>query len=353
MTPKRLVIGTFAISRGMMLIVAAYVMLSNNKSMADVLGNWDVQHFLAIARNGYAEANDVAFFPGWPMVLRFIDFCGLPMIATGALLATGLSAVAAAALYRIGGPMAAVVWLLAPTAVFTAVPYTESLFCAAAFWAWERAGSKHWGQAAGLAALAATVRVSGLFLIGALALYALTQSGPWLIRFRRWLWLLIPAGVLATYVIYLYFLRGSWTVWYDAQVDGWYRGFTWPWDCLSNTIEASADDAYPDSPEWHHIFRAETISWVLGILTTIVCLFRKKLAEAAWVFVQVLAFCTSAWLMSVNRALLLWFPLWTELGGIANTRSPILRPLLAVAGAALLCLQCTWAWLFFTGHWAS
>ena len=33
----------------------------------------------------------------------------------------------------------AVLWLFAPTAVFTTVPYTESLFCAAAFWAWERA----------------------------------------------------------------------------------------------------------------------------------------------------------------------------------------------------------------------
>ena len=42
------------------------------------------------------------------------------------------------ALYRLGGPLAAVARPFAPTAVFTVVPYTESLFCAAAFWAWER-----------------------------------------------------------------------------------------------------------------------------------------------------------------------------------------------------------------------
>ena len=56
------------------------------------------------------------------------------------------SAVAAAALLRLGGPWAAVAWLFAPTAVFTTVPYTESVFCALAFWAWERARADRWGR---------------------------------------------------------------------------------------------------------------------------------------------------------------------------------------------------------------
>ena len=87
------------------------------------------------------------------------------------------SAVAAAALLRLGGPWAAVAWLFAPTAVFTVVPYTESLFCAAAFWAWERARADRWAAAAMLAAAACTLRVSGLFLVGALFVMLITTRG--------------------------------------------------------------------------------------------------------------------------------------------------------------------------------
>ena len=97
------------------------------------------------------------------------------MAITGVIISLVGSAVAAAALLRLGGPWAAVAWLFAPTAVFTTVPYTESLFCAAAFWAWERARADRWLAAALLTALACTLRVSGLFLVGALLVMIITS----------------------------------------------------------------------------------------------------------------------------------------------------------------------------------
>ena len=103
----------------------------------------------------------MAFFPGLPVLLSLFAQIGVPMAVSGVIISTLCSAVAAAALYRLGGPWAAVAWLFAPTAVFTTVPYTESLFCAAAFWAWERARSDRWLAAAVLASIACTVRVSG------------------------------------------------------------------------------------------------------------------------------------------------------------------------------------------------
>ena len=48
----------------------------------------------------------------------------------------------------------------------------------------------------------------------------------------------------------------------------------------------------------------------LGILATVWCLTRRMWAEATWVGIQVLAFSVSYWFFSVNRATLLWFPLW-------------------------------------------
>ena len=351
----RLVVQTLVGTRLVMLVVAAWVMLSERRSLSDVFGNWDVVHYLAIAADGYAEPNSIAFFPGWPLLVRLASASGLPPLVAGMLVALVASALAAWALYRLGGAPAAIAWLLAPTAVFTMVPYTEAVFCAAAFWAWERATARQWGAAAALAAVAASVRVSGVFLVLALVVLGLTQPGRVQERGRRLAWLAVPASVVAAYLGYLYVLTGSWTAWLDAQSSGWARGFATPWDSLLHTLSVLEPGAYADHPEWRWVFMAELAAMAVGVLVTVVCLVRRRWGEATWVGVQVVAFGTSYWYMSVNRAVLLWFPLWTWLGELATDRER--RVVRAVVAGALpvvaLAVQAVWAWLFFTGRWAS
>ncbi len=128
---------------------------------------------------------------------------------------------AAAALIRLGGPWAAIAWLFAPTAVFTTVPYTESLFCAAAFWAWERARSDRWLAAALITAVACTVRVSGLFLVIALVVMIMTSRDlDWATRGRRLVLLSIPTVVLAGFATFLYWLTGQLDRLVFSAVDG-------------------------------------------------------------------------------------------------------------------------------------
>lgn len=430
----RLVVQTWLFTRLLLVGVALWVGLSTGRSAGDMLANWDVQHYFAIATNGYTGANDIAFFPGWPLVLRAFAAVGIPMLWAGIGLALICSALAAAALHRLGGPIAAVVWLLAPTTVFTLVPYTEAPFCAAAFWAWERASRGRWGAAAGLAAIACTLRVSGLFLLGALVILALTQGlrgrsgraggaapfgvgGPgtaqapsrwswpwrrqwpqqatsgqpasfswsslsrpisqwsgavatgyrpappvvtWRQRVRALVWLTIPALTLLVYIGYLRYLTGDWNAWYHAQSAGWPRGFTWPWVSLQHTIEAASSTAYPAFPEWSWVFRAEIISMAVGIVVTLACLARRRWAEASWVGVQVLAFSCSYWFLSLNRAVLLWFPLFILIGEALSGGWNVspgrrrFRILLTVLGCAVAAVVlCFWAWLFYTGRWAS
>ena len=117
-----------------------------------MVDQWDVEHFTNLAMNGYLGRPDgtlMAFFPGLPALLRVGLELGLPIYLTGVIISAICSYLAATALARLGGPVAAVAWLFAPTAVFTIVPYTEALFCAAAFWAWERARADKWAAAAG------------------------------------------------------------------------------------------------------------------------------------------------------------------------------------------------------------
>ncbi len=358
-----MVVQAWLLSRGLIALVALLLAVYQGRSLVDQVSNWDVQHFSRLAVGGYlSEPNGqlMAFFPGLPFVLGTFARLGVPIWVTGVLLAAVCSALAAAALLRLGGPWAAIGWLFAPTAVFTTVPYTESLFCAAAFWAWERARADKWGAAAALAAVACTVRVSGLFLVGALFVMILTTRGvSWTVRARRTAWLLIPAAVLAAFATYLWTLSGSWTAWYHAQSTGWVRQLTWPWQSFLNTIPAILPGAYADHPWWAAVFRAEMASMALGLLVTIYCLVRRRWAEASWVGVQVLAFSLSYWFFSVNRAILLWFPLWIMLAEW-GTWSPRSRParvvhrtLVVLVGVVMVVGVVFWSWLFFTGHWAS
>jgi hypothetical protein len=357
---RRTVLQAWLASRGLIALVALLLAVYQGRSVADMVDQWDVEHFTNLATNGYlgrADGTLMAFFPGLPVLLRLGLEAGVPIYVSGVLISTVCSYLAAIALARLGGPVAAVAWLFAPTAVFTTVPYTEALFCAAAFWAWERARCDKWAAAALLAAGACTVRVSGLFLVGALAVLAVTVAGAWRDRGRRLLWLLIPAVVLGGFVLYLHSLTGSWTAWYHAQSTGWARTMTPPWESFWNTVAATHSN--PDHPLWPPVFTAEIVAMALGLVVVGWCLGKRLWAEAVWVGIQVFAFSISYWFMSVNRAILLWFPLWMMVAqwAIWRPRRPVVRIAhrlaVGLAFTASVLVMLAWSWLYFTGNWAS
>jgi len=372
-SPGRIVIQAWLASRGLIVAVALLLAVVQHRTLTNMVSNWDVEHFSKLATGGYfADPNGtlMAFFPGLPVIFSLFNQLGVPVAITGVVLSTVCSAIAAAALYRLGGQWAAVAWLFAPTAVFTMVPYTESLFCAAAFWAWERARSDRWLAAAVLTAVACTVRVSGLFLIGALLVMIITDRKSAAAKLRRAALMLIPASVIIAFATYLYVLTGSWTAWYRAQTNGWVRQLTWPWESFLNTIPAIMPGAYANHPWWAAVFRGEMISMAAGVGVTVWCVVislrarrspngpdRPMWGEASWVGVQVLAFSMSYWFFSVNRATLLWFPLWIMLGrwvaGPSRVSRTAHRLLVAAAFTVEIVLMLWWSWLFFTGQWAS
>lgn len=207
---------------------------------------WDWGHFLHIARDGYFPGEDgpwrngwdnrEAFFPGFPLLLRVVHTV-VPHWATAGLLISFVSgAVAVLALARVArlhlphgraGQRAALFLLVSPCAIFLAAGYTEALFLALALPAWLAAQRQHWPAAAGLAALATTVRVSGLFLVAALAVhFALTARTR-----RQWRalpWLALPALPPVLYSGYLRLHTGDWMAWKHAEERGWYRDFHAP-----------------------------------------------------------------------------------------------------------------------------
>lgn len=354
---RSLVWQVFAVSRLLLLTTLAGVVFVAGRPLAVALSGWDVQHFEAIARAGYADPQNVAFFPALPAILRAGAQVGIPMALTGVILSTIGAALAAWALFRLEGAVAASLWLVAPMAVFTLVPYTEAPFAAAAFWAWERARVGRWTHAAVLAAIACTFRVSGVFLIVALGVLALTQKGR---SWPRLGLLLLPVAVIAAYAAWLKHATGSWLAWFHAQQQGWGRGgLHSPIDSFRLTWKAAHWGYWPTGQELDSlIFAAEIVCMAAGILTTLWLLARREWADAVWVGLQVGVFLTSAWWMSSSRAVLLWFPLFGAVARLVQWRPRSRLPgvvwlgIVSVAIAATLVALVGWAWLFYVGKWA-
>ncbi|MEU6081611.1 mannosyltransferase family protein [Streptomyces sp. NPDC047108] len=324
---------------------------------------WDWAHYLQVARNGYfpegtepfhsGEDNRVAFFPGFPLLLRAVHAVVPHWTAAGLLISFVAGAVAVLALGRVArlylpdvraGSHAVTFLLVSPCAIFLAAGYTEALFLALALPAWLAAHRCNWPLAGLLAALANSVRVSGLFLAAAMVLH-FVLSARRCGHARHWPWLAVPAVPPLLYSWYLQVLTGDWMAWKHAQERGWYRTFHTPWDTWANTWDAAFGASRPTG--YAFMFQAELVAALVGLLLLALLIRRRQWPEAAYIGLTLWALGTSYWYTSLPRSTLLWWPLWIVLASW-SLRTPWVR-------TAYLCLAAplttVFALTFLTGRW--
>ncbi|XP_043117125.1 palmitoyltransferase ZDHHC18-A [Puntigrus tetrazona] len=117
------------------------------------LSHWDAEHFLFIAERGYVYEHNFAFFPLFPLILRFLaatilwPLCGFLTLHGRLLLAVALGnsilfVLSTVALYRLShlvlqdrklALVAVFMYCLTPANVFMVAGYSETLFAALAF----------------------------------------------------------------------------------------------------------------------------------------------------------------------------------------------------------------------------
>ncbi|MGW2178030.1 mannosyltransferase family protein [Streptomyces sp. NPDC001732] len=331
---------------------------------------WDWWHYLHIAQSGYFPDgagpwtadwdNREAFFPGFPFLLRAVHTVVPSWPAAGALISFVAGGAAVLALARIArlylpqeqehkqegaGARAALFFLLSPCAVFLAAGYTEALFLAFALPAWLAAQRLDWPPAAVLTCLATTVRVSGLFLAGALAVHFLvTARTP--AHWRRLPWLALPALPPLLHSWYLQVHTGDWMAWKHAEERGWYRDFHAPWEAWKNTWHAAF--GHSQSTGYALMSQAELLTMVVGLVLCGLLLRRRRWAEAAYIALSLWALGTSYWYTSMPRATLLWWPLWAGLAAWSLRRPRVTVAYLAVVAPLMAVVAVT----FLSGRWA-
>jgi hypothetical protein len=299
---------------------------------------WDTQYFVKIAQHGYTEIpGDTgvyeAFFPGMPALLWIVHLVIPSWIVAGLLISFVAGGIAVMAMARLAeeefgtgvGARAALLLCVSPLGVFLAAGYTESLFLAFAVPAWLQARRGKWAAAALLAAGASCVRITGVFLAGALIVEFLSTWLPAKLRApahpgaaptRIWHapWLAVPFLPVIAYFGYLKSSTGSWNYYFEAQKLGWgreYAGFVKTFHSMWNAAFTQGG-----APTWQWAYRMEILSVAIGVALVIFLLAKLRYGEAVYVATSLVALTTSGMYFSTARATLLWWPLWIGLASL-------------------------------------
>ncbi len=227
--------------------------------MLDVLSSWDGIWYLRIVRDGYPRHvmphvtyfvpdARAAFFPAYPLLVRFVDKL-LPGGDTTAALATNF-VLGAIAIFLLGvlarrlygdqvAAKAMVLGAMFPGSFVLSFAYTEALLLVFAMGCLWCLMSEKWIWAGVLAALGTATRPNGLALVLACAVASFIAIR----RERKWKSLaaplLAPGGFVA-FQIWLGHHTGEAGVWFRVQSEAWGEGASYGLTAIRKTFEAFA-----------------------------------------------------------------------------------------------------------------
>ncbi len=198
---------------------------------------WDSVWFLTIADSGYGNGDRAAFFPLYPLLVKIGGvLCGSPLVAA-IVISCAAFVVGLATLHRLAvievGPQAArwavLSLALFPGSLWFSAACSESLFLMVSVGAVLAARQERWALAAGLGALGAATRSSGLLLVIPLGLLWLESYRARRARLGDGAWpALVPAG-LAAFCRYLWRWTGRRPGAPFSAQDTWHRSLAGPW----------------------------------------------------------------------------------------------------------------------------
>lgn len=309
-----------------------------------LLSNWDGQHFLQIAENGYLEAYQLAFFPLFPILMRLIQLIiPLPLWIVGVLInlvgTIGGFVFLAKILLRqkISHPwMILVLILFFPVSFFFVTLYSEALFfllSLGAIYFYHK--DKNWPTILLLTLLTLT-RMAGIALVLAILVDLYYRK-----KFNYWF--LIPFIGVGSFAIYGYLKTGILLSIVFAETY-WERMVTFPGFALYNSLSILLREGI----SYHGYSLVADLLLVIGVL---IILFRSyriipRLYFYYALFSLLIPLSTSTFL-SLPRFLLVIFPLFMAFYMWTNNT---VRWIYCIVGVMLSVIFFT---IFLQGGWVS
>lgn len=251
-------LGIFAGTRLLQLALIAW-MLPADATVRSRLLSWDAGWFIRVARDGYPRGpltgpvnpdtdGALAFFPGYPLLVRYLHDLTRLDFGTAALVVAWIAAAAASILLydlgrRLYGARAAaaltVLFFAQPMSVVLSMGYSESLFVAFVAGSLLALHRRSLLAAALLGLGAALTRPTGAALAVALAVAAAME-----LRHRRpGHWRTVAAAGTAlvgvpAYLVWVGQRAGNWHAWFDIQTAGWGTTFDFGLGALRFVLDA-------------------------------------------------------------------------------------------------------------------
>ncbi|MCD9146076.1 hypothetical protein [Streptomyces albireticuli] len=313
---------------------------------------WDSVFYRNIALNGYPKelhffrgdrpGTEVtqAFFPLYPMLMRWIALTGVDLTLAGMLISTVASLVAAWGLFKIGselrgaltGTMLAGLLALLPTAVVQQLVYTESLFIALAVWTLHATMRHRWTLAGLLCVPCGLSRPTAGAVVSAVVLTAL-----WVLYKRTDGWRPLPAIILSplgllSYFGYLAARYGRIDTYFVIQKNNWgetFDGGKTTWKTLTTGLTAGGSVELP---------RIVTALCLLALPALIIFMLQERLPLVLTVYAM--ASLTTVvsmhhWAGTIPRYLMPVFPLMIPTAhALSRSRLPTRITVLLTLGLA-------------------
>lgn len=315
---------------------------------------WDAQSYASIADHGYPHGPlDLVpghaghlwgFFPGFPLLLRAVHLVVPDIVVAGVLLNSALELVALVLVVRLvageAGPEAGALsgWLVAlyPYAIFLTILYTESAFLAAATGCLLYVRRGDTPRAALCAALAMSVRVTGLALIPAMLLALVTRRSRGAVRDAACIVLSLTPIVL--FAVWAKLATGDALAYLHVQDSASFgnRVGTWPWSALQRTWEIATDPGGTSSNR--STFTLEVVWGLAGYAVVAALWLSRRVARDLALYatgVLLLSTAESYWL-GVPRYLLALLPVALVLLAPPLSRRPQLARAAVVVSACLM-----------------
>ena len=269
----------YAASRLAQLAILDWMIPPNTGGVREHLIAWDSGWFSRVAREGYPHGytyddngmtgNGLAFFPGYPLLIRGVHEVTRLGYETSGLVVTWLAAAVAAILvYALGrslynervGIMLTALFCTQPMSLVLSMGYSEAIFVAFLAGMLLAAHKEHWLTAGALGLAAALTRPTGAAAAVALAVAVLLNIRKNGVQWRPLAAASVALAGVPAYLVWVGLRVGDMHAWFDIQTAGW--GSTFDWGMSTFRF---VRDALHISDGWVEI----SIAWMLVVVVAV------------------------------------------------------------------------------------